>query len=89
VSRRQQLELADQIAALRASRPHDGRRVTMRETRGGWTYVGISGTCARISADGSRMLVQVENDPDDYWKRGEEILVEVDDESVPVFDEYS
>ena len=78
-----------QIAELHASRPYDGRRVTLRETRGGWTWVGINGICLRIAADRHYMVLLVENDPEGYWPVGMEILAELDHETVPMFDDYS
>lgn len=82
-------ERAERIGGLIASRPYDGRRVTLRETRGGWTYTGISGVCTRISANGDHMVILVENDPDGYWPVGTEILAQIDADSVPVFEDYS
>jgi hypothetical protein len=78
-------DIERQIAELRASRPYDGRRVTLREKRGGWRYAGVSGVCTRISADGRRMAILVEDDPDGHWPAGLEILAEIDHESVPDF----
>lgn len=78
-----------QIAELRVSCPYDGRRVTLRETRGGWTWMGISGVCTRLAADGGHMVLLVESDPDGYWPVGMEILAQLDAETVPVFAEYS
>lgn len=80
-----QATIAAQISELRASRPYDGRRVTLRETRGGWRWTGISGICTRIAADHRYMVILVEHDPDDYWPVGGEILAELDDETVPMF----
>lgn len=74
-----------QIAELRATRPYDGRRVTLRESRGGWKYEGLSGTCAHFAADHHYMVLVVEHDPEGYWPIGMEILAELDHESVPVF----
>ena len=77
------------IAELRASRPYDGRRVTLRESRGGWSYTGISGICTRLAADNRHMVLLVENDPESYWPVGMEILAQLDNETVPVFVDYS
>lgn len=74
-----------QIAELRATRPYDGRRVTLHESRGGWKYTGLSGICVHLSADHHYMVLMVEHDPNDYWPVGMEILAELDHESVPVF----
>lgn len=82
-------EIQRQITELRSSRPYDGRRVTLRETRGGWTWMGISGICTRVAADSRFMVIAVENDPDRYWPVGMEILAELDDETVPVFVDFS
>lgn len=78
---------ADQVAELKASRPYDGRRVTLKETRAGWTFTGISGICTRLASDRRRMVILVEHDPDSYWPIGMEILAELDEESVPVWGE--
>lgn len=78
-----------QIAELNASRPYDGRRVTLRETRGGWTWAGISGICVRLAEDNHYMVLLVENDPDNHWPVGMEILAELDEETVPIFVDYS
>lgn len=75
----------EQIAKLHASRPYDGRHVTLREKRGGWRYTGISGICTRLAADNRYMVLLVENDPDGYWPVGMEILVQLDNETVPDF----
>lgn len=73
------------ITELRATRPYDGRRVTLHESRGGWKYTGISGICACLAADHHYMVIVVEHDPEDYWPAGMEILAELDHESVPMF----
>ena len=78
-----------QIAGLHASRPYDGRRVTLRENRGGWRWTGLSGICVRLAADKSYMVLLVENDPEGYWPVGMEILAQLDAETVPLFDDYS
>ena len=86
------LNIQHQIAELTATRPYDGRRVEMREKRGGWRYTGVCGVCGvctRRSADGRLLVVMIEDDPDEYWPVGMEILVQVDSESVPVFMENS
>lgn len=82
-------DIQRRIDELRTSRPYDGRRVTLRETRGGWTWLGISGVCTRLAEDGRLMVLQVEHCPDGYWPIGMEILAELDDETVPIFKEYS
>jgi hypothetical protein len=78
-------DIQQQIAELRTSRPYDGRRVTLHESRGGWRYKGISGICERLAADRHYMVIVVEHDPESYWPAGMAILAELDDESVPVF----
>jgi hypothetical protein len=78
-------DIQQQIAELRASRPYDGRRVTLRESRGGWEYEGLSGICTHLAADRNYMVLVVEHDPEGYWPIGMEILAELDHESVPVF----
>lgn len=78
-----------QIRELRATRPYDGRRVTLHESRGGWKWVGLSGICTYLAADHHYMVLIVENDPEGYWPVGMEILAELDDETVPVFGEFS
>ena len=82
-------EIIAEIAELRTSRPYDGRRVTLHESRGGWKWIGISGVCTRLAADGRHMVLLVEHDPEGHWPVGMEILAELDHESVPVFGEYS
>lgn len=77
------------VAELNASRPYDGRRVTIRETRGGWTWMVLSGICTRLAADERHMVLWVEHDPDSYWPVGMELLADLDEESVPIFAEYS
>ena len=81
--------ISEKIAELRASRPYDGRFVTLHESRGGWKWIGISGICTHVAEDASFMVILVENDPDNYWPIGMEILAEIDDESVPVFGAYN
>ena len=78
-------DIQHQIAQLRASRPYDGRRVTLRESRGGWKYEGLTGICTRLSAERSYMVLVVEHDPEGYWPIGMEILANLDHESVPMF----
>ena len=73
------------IADLRATRPYDGRRVTLRESRGGWKFEGLTGTCMHLAADHHYMVLKVEHDPEEYWPVDMEILAELDDESVPAF----
>jgi hypothetical protein len=73
------------IASLHSTRPFDGRRVILAEKRGGWRYTGIRGICLRLAQDSRHMVIIVENDPDDYWPVGMEILVELDHESAPIF----
>lgn len=73
------------IAELYATRPYDGRRVTLRESRGGWKFAGLSGICMRLAADRSLMVLAVEHDPENYWPFGMEILVALDHETVPAF----
>ena len=73
------------IADLRATRPYDGRRVTLRESRGGWKYEGLTGVCIHLAADRRHMVLKVEHDPESYWPIGMEILAELDHESVPMF----
>jgi hypothetical protein len=75
------------IAKLRASRPYDGRHVTLCESRGGWKYQGLSGICTRLAADRRHMVLVVEHDPEGYWPIGMEILAEIDHETVPMFHE--
>lgn len=74
-----------EIAELRDTRPYDGRRVTLREKRGGWRFTGLSGICTRLAVDKRRMVLLVEHDPENYWPLGIEILVELDDETAPEF----
>jgi hypothetical protein len=78
-------DIQRQIAELRATRPYDGRRVTLHESRGGWKWVGLRGVCMHLAADRSRMVLVVEHDPEYHWPVGMEILAELDEESVPVF----
>lgn len=73
------------VASLHSTRPFDGRRVILAEKRGGWRYTGIRGICLRLAQDSRHMVIIVENDPDDYWPVGMEILVELDHESAPIF----
>ncbi len=73
------------IAKLRATRPYDGRRVTLRESRGGWRYEGLTGVCMHLAADHSYMVLKIAHDPEGYWPIGMEILAELDHESVPAF----
>lgn len=74
------------IAELNDCRPYDGRRVTIRETRGGWTWMGVSGVCTRLAEDRRHMVIIVVHDPDSYWPIGMELLAELDHESVPIFE---
>jgi hypothetical protein len=67
-------DILRQITELRTSRPYDGRQVTLRESRGGWKFTGISGICVHLAADHRRMVLVVENDPDGYWPVGMLIL---------------
>jgi hypothetical protein len=78
-------KIRNQITELRASRPYDGRRVQLRESRGGWKYTGLSGVCTHLAADKHYMVLVVEHDPEGYWPVGMEILAELDHETVPVF----
>jgi hypothetical protein len=78
-------DIQRQIAELRASRPYDGRRVTLRESRGGLEYEGLSGICTHLAADHHHMVLMVEHDPESYWPIGMAILVELDHESIPMF----
>ena len=75
-----------QIIELRATRPYDGRRVTVCESRGGWKFEGVSGVCTHLAADHRLMVLVVERDPANHWPIGMAILVELDHESVPAFD---
>lgn len=84
----QSLDAQRQIAELRATRPYDGRRVALREARGTWKWTGIRGICLHIAADYRLMVLAVEHDPEDYWPVGAEILVELDEESFPVFGDH-
>ena len=77
-----------QIAELRAVRPYDGRRVTLQESRGSWKWTGLRGICLHLAADYRHMVLVVEHDPEGYWLVGMEILVELDEESFPVFDDH-
>lgn len=74
-------EIITRIDELRASRPYDGRRVTLHENRGGWRFEGLTGTCTRFAVDGNTMVLCVEYDPEDYWPVGMELLVELDNET--------
>ena len=78
-------DIQRQITELRATRPYDGRRVTLHESRGGWKYTGLSGICTRLAADRRHMVLVVEHDPDNYSPVGMAILAELDHESVPMF----
>ncbi len=78
-------DIQRQIAELRATRPYDGRRVTLHESRGGWKWTGLRGICAHLATDRHHMVLVVEHDPEDYWPVGMEILAELDHESVPMF----
>jgi len=78
-------DIQQQIADLRASRPYDGRRVTLRENRGGWRYEGLTGICVHLAVDRRLMVLLVEHDPEGYWPVGMEILAELDHETVPLF----
>lgn len=84
----QSTDTQQRIAELRATRPYDGRRVTLRESRGVWKWTGIRGVCLHIAADYRLMVLVVEHDPENYWPVGAEILVELDEESFPVFDDH-
>jgi hypothetical protein len=55
------------------------------ENRGGWKWSGIRGTCTRIAADRSSMVISVDYCPDDYWPVGMEILADLDRETMPHF----
>jgi hypothetical protein len=81
------LEIQQQIAELRATRPYDGRRVTLHESRGGWKWIGLTGICVHLAADRHFMVLRVEHDPEGHWPVGMEILAELDEESVPVFEQ--
>lgn len=78
-------EIQQKIAELRASRPYDGRRVALRESRGGWRYQGLSGICLYLAADERYMVLRVVHDPEGYWPVDMEILAELDHETVPDF----
>jgi len=78
-------DVQQRIAELRSSRPYDGRRVTLHESRGGWKYTGISGICTYLAADRHYMVIVIDHDPEGYWPVGMEILAELDHESVPMF----
>ena len=80
-------DIQRRIADLRATRPYDGRRLTLRESRGGWKYEGLTGICTHLAADHHYMVIVVERDPEGYWPNGMEILAELDHESVPMFHE--
>ena len=73
------------VAELLATRPVDGRQVELRENRGGWHYTGLSGTCERLSEDGTHLVLTVEHDPDNYWPIGMMLLAVLDHETRPVF----
>lgn len=82
------------IAELRATRPFDGRHVTLLETRDGWKYTGVSGICTRLATDNRHMVLLVEHDPDGHWPIGMTILAELGDDpdlglTVPIFGDYS
>jgi hypothetical protein len=79
------VEIQQQIADLRVTRPYDGRRVTLQESRGGWKYTGLTGICLHLAADNHYMVLRVEHDPEGYWPVGMELLAELDHETVPVF----
>ena len=81
-------DIQRKIAELRATRPYDGRRVRLRESRNGWKYTGLSGICTHLAADCHTMTLLIEEDPEDYWPAGMEILVDLDHETIPLFDDY-
>ncbi len=54
-----------------------GAKVTLYENRGGWRYVGLSGTCIAISARDEYMLIEVDHDPVGYWPVGSRVMVEL------------
>ena len=78
-------DIQQRIADLRATRPYDGRHVTLHESRGGWKWTGIRGICTHLAADHHYMVLVIEHDPEGYWPVGMEILAELDHESVPLF----
>lgn len=82
----QSVAAREMITTLHASRPYDGRRVTLCEKRGGWRFQGITGVCLRFAEDRKHMVIRVEHDPDEHWPVGMEILAELDHESVPDFE---
>lgn len=79
------LDIQRRIAELRATRPYDGRQVTLHESCGGWKWTGISGICAHLAVDRHYMVLVVEHDPQGHWPVGMEILAELDHETVPQF----
>jgi len=83
----QALEHRQRVAELLVSRPHDGRKVTLRENRGGWRYEGLSGICECLSEDGSHMVLKVEHDPESYWPLGSTLLVVLDHETYPMYED--
>lgn len=78
-------DILHQIAELRATRPYDGRRVTLCESAGGWHWKGIQGICLFLADDRHYMVLLVEHDPKGHWPAGMEILAELDHETVPQF----
>ena len=70
-----------------AWRPYDGRRVTLREDRGGWRFAGVTGICTRVAADARSMAIRIEHDPESYWPVGREILAELGDGTYAEFHE--
>ena len=82
----QSAECQARVAELLATRPVDGRRVQLRENRGGWRYTGLTGICERLSEDGKQLVINVEHDPESYWPAGSLLLVDLDHETQPVFE---
>lgn len=70
---------------LLATRPHDGRRVVLCESRGGWRYTGLSGICECVSDDGKAVVLTVEHDPEEGWPVGSKVLVTFDHETQPTW----
>lgn len=77
------------IATLHKTRPYDGRKVVLHEVRGGWHFNGLEGVCRRISGDGKQLVMMVEYDPEGFWPAGMEVLVDVDHETRPYFEELT
>lgn len=80
-------DILRRIDELHANTPYDGRRVVLREKRGGWRWWGLRGVCIRLANDRRSMVLKVEHCPDDYWPIGMEVLAELDHETVPYFTE--